>query len=707
MAVTLSQISNTQAFGVWLTRTNQILTVMSANVVTTDTTTTGATTSGNAVVSNFLGANTLSAVYLKGSNGALGNTQTLTILSNVSINSTAYIGNSSANTYIGYNPSANASYYSNGNINSYLQTIIQNANGGGNATVDLIINADTATDTSNYLDIGINSSGYTNSQFSINGALDAYFYSANGSLAIGTASAKPLQFFANGTLSTNEAMRIDAGANVGIGNTAPNAKLQVTGTANISGNVVLSSNLTVIGTANINASNVVTNQNIGGFLNVVGAISTNTNVFVGNSVVNATINSTFFTATSNNANFLGGTAAASYQLNSTLAANVATLTANNTSFVGSVTAANVVSNTQLQANLANYTNTAGLPAVIAVNTANNTSFVGSVAAANVVSNTQLQANIQFFVNTSQLSANLANYTTTAGLSAYQTTAGLNANIASYLPTYTGIVNATALTTTRSSVNTIGIQVTNTGGNVFTANTTGVTILGSTTANVVTILGAANVANNLSVSGTVVVSGDLQVNGQLTYNGTGTASIIPEANNLYSLGNSSLVWSSLYATDGVFYGSVNVASSVVVGGSLSVNGTSLTVNGSIAANSLTVNNSNYFVSSYSVPSQAVPNTNLQTVDFYDTSVYRSAEYLVQIAANTAPGVTNYHTTKILVMHDGVSAYTTEYGSMVTDSSLAIFQADIGTVGVLTGQLRLRATPQNTNVVIKFIRSAMAV
>ena len=39
-------------------------------------------------------------------------------------------------------------------------------------------------------------------------------------------------------------MRIDSGANVGIGNTAPNAKLQVTGTANVSGNVAIAGTLT-------------------------------------------------------------------------------------------------------------------------------------------------------------------------------------------------------------------------------------------------------------------------------------------------------------------------------------------------------------------------------------------------------------------------------------------------------------------------------
>lgn len=131
-------------------------------------------------------------------------------------------------------------------------------------------------------------------------------------------------------------------------------------------------------------------------------------------VKNGLVVNTAFSANSSGVYFSNVLLANSTQVNAT----TFTGTANNTSFVGSVSAANVVSNAQLSSNLANYQTTAGLSANVAALTANNTSFVGSVSAANVVSN-------------AQLSANLGNY---------QTTAGLNANIASYLPTYSGVVN---------------------------------------------------------------------------------------------------------------------------------------------------------------------------------------------------------------------------------------------------------------------------
>jgi hypothetical protein len=128
------------------------------------------------------------------------------------------------------------------NQNTYAQMVVQNANTGNNSSADLVVTNDQGNDTVNFIDLGINGSGYNQAAFNIGGAGDGYLYTSNGSLAIGTANAtvSNIKFHTGGTASTNERMRIDASGNVGIGNTAPNAKLQVTGTANISGNVVIS-----------------------------------------------------------------------------------------------------------------------------------------------------------------------------------------------------------------------------------------------------------------------------------------------------------------------------------------------------------------------------------------------------------------------------------------------------------------------------------
>lgn len=85
-------------------------------------------------------------------------------------------------------------------------------------------------------------------------------------------------------------------------------------------------------------------------------------------------------------------------VNLTINSTAFTGTANNTSFVGSVSAANVVSNAQLSGNLANYQTTAGLSANVATLTSNNSAYLGGVAAASYVQNTDsrtLSGNLYF------------------------------------------------------------------------------------------------------------------------------------------------------------------------------------------------------------------------------------------------------------------------------------------------------------------------
>ena len=115
------------------------------------------------------------------------------------------------------------------NVNGYSQVNIRNANTGANASGDLIITTDNGTDTTNYIDLGINNSSYNNGSWTINGALDGYLYSSNQNFSIGVAfTDRYLSFFAGGTLAANEKMRVnDTG--VGIGTTVVTTALTVVG----------------------------------------------------------------------------------------------------------------------------------------------------------------------------------------------------------------------------------------------------------------------------------------------------------------------------------------------------------------------------------------------------------------------------------------------------------------------------------------------
>ena len=118
-----------------------------------------------------------------------------------------------------------------GTINSYLQLNIQNLSAGASASSDVVATANNGSETTNYVDMGINSSGNTNNYFGA--ANDAYLYNLGQNLLIGTGTAaKSLVFMTGGTTqSTNERMRIDGNGSVGIATNAPNSstKLDVNG----------------------------------------------------------------------------------------------------------------------------------------------------------------------------------------------------------------------------------------------------------------------------------------------------------------------------------------------------------------------------------------------------------------------------------------------------------------------------------------------
>jgi hypothetical protein len=121
------------------------------------------------------------------------------------------------------------------NTNSYSQINTRNASTGANASSDIIATADTGTDTTNYIDLGINNSLYSVGTWTINGALDGYLYTSDTNLSIGAASAtKYVSIFAGGTLAANEVVRVNS-TGVGIGNVSPSHTLHVQGNARITG----------------------------------------------------------------------------------------------------------------------------------------------------------------------------------------------------------------------------------------------------------------------------------------------------------------------------------------------------------------------------------------------------------------------------------------------------------------------------------------
>jgi len=118
-----------------------------------------------------------------------------------------------------------------GDNNSFLQMNIQNTNNGIAASSDVIATANNGTDNSAYVDMGINSQGYSTGAGLLNGSNTAYLYATGNNFYIGNgAQNKDLILFTN-TSATGadgtDRLHITAAGNVGIGIAAPTTALHV------------------------------------------------------------------------------------------------------------------------------------------------------------------------------------------------------------------------------------------------------------------------------------------------------------------------------------------------------------------------------------------------------------------------------------------------------------------------------------------------
>jgi hypothetical protein len=118
-----------------------------------------------------------------------------------------------------------------GTIDNYLQLNIQNKSNTANASSDVVATAANGNESTNFIDMGINSGAYSNATYPIlNGANNAYIYSTGNDFLIGNGTAsKNLIFFNGGYATTNEKLRINSSGYVGVSTSSPTSTLHVTG----------------------------------------------------------------------------------------------------------------------------------------------------------------------------------------------------------------------------------------------------------------------------------------------------------------------------------------------------------------------------------------------------------------------------------------------------------------------------------------------
>jgi hypothetical protein len=640
MSVTISEVTNSQSFGVLVQRVNQVTDIISTNTVTTGSLPGGAVTTGNAFVNGMLGSNTIYTTYLAGGN--ISSNTILTIVSNTFVNNYLTVGNSTINASFGYVNATQSigSFYAS--VNSYLQTTTSNENTGPSASGDWVAyNDDTSLNT--FIDMGINSSEWSNTQWTIGGPNDAYLYTGNNSnLNIGTNNnGSYVSFFTSGTLVANERMRIDGSGNVGIGTTSPDAMLAVNGTVNVISNVSIGGYTSIRNTISVTGVNsdfipVLSNTyNLGNsthkwqslyvsgntiYVDTVAISASGNNLIVpglidqGAASVNGAITGSNTIAITGNATFSNQmTVTGNVALSNTLAVTGATTLSNTLAVTGNVTLSNSISVT----GNAYLLSSVGISGSLTV--ANNFSVTNTAAISNTLTVTGSITGSNTFVLIGN--ASLSNTLTVNG--------AITTNSSLSVASNTTLSNTLAVT-----------------GNVTLSNTLAVT-------------GATTLSNTLLVNGVTTVNNTLTVNGNVTHVGT-------------TLANGAVTINSTLSTNG----SATFSNSVAITGATTVNN-SLTVNGAV-----TVTNSNISLNSNSGAYISVGNGSVNaTVNSSTVSVINvNATYVTgtlttanqpNITANNATNLGGQPNTYYIGL--STAAYTNSVAYTDSKSSASLSQA----------------------------------
>ena len=237
---------------------------LTGNIVT-GTTTSTSTTTGALVIPFAGGAGIGGNLNVGGTTNLIGNvtfggtpststtTGAIVVGGGVGIAGNAYIGgNVILGTSLNYVP-ANAPMQIGFNINNYSQFVIQNANGGNNASTDIAAVANNGSDNDTYIDMGITSINYSQAAYSLYNPNDGYLIvsgnttSGGGNLILNTYQKNDIIFATGGTYANAEVARfhgntttsgyfvVKTGTNNAL--SANTGALQVWGGSSVSGNV--------------------------------------------------------------------------------------------------------------------------------------------------------------------------------------------------------------------------------------------------------------------------------------------------------------------------------------------------------------------------------------------------------------------------------------------------------------------------------------
>ena len=149
-----------------------------------------------------------------------------------------------------------------------------------------------------------------------------------------------------------------------------------------------------------------------------------------------------------------------------------------------------------------------------------------------------------------------------------------------------------------------------------------------------------------------------------------------------------------------FGSNTITTSSLRGGNVTSSGVlTISSNTNIGNSTVAVETNHNNVVHTKATSYTTTNTDLQTIDSFSTTVYRGGKYILTLR-NTDNN--DYQITEIMLLHDSANTYSTEYATLISNTTLGQFSSDIS-----GGSLRLRVTPTSANNLIKYQRTLLTV
>ena len=655
MTVAIPQVdtsnTSTDTFGSTIDKLNQVINALSTQIVTANTNANGSLTTGNAYGNGIFTFNVLTSDgYLRG-----GNVQAA---ANLSIQSNATVGNSSANVFLGYGQinvsgifSVNSSILGMGaNVSLNTSTL-----GIGNSTINVSINSSLLSYGGN---LQINSTALQIGNSTVNAILNSSSLLVGANVTLGTASLSignsTVNAYVNSTTSvvgTALATTVNT-ATLTMGNSTVNV-LANSISIILSGNLQVNSTTIQIGNSTINTTanasvvatgtgNFSTGANVGSNVNLTTA-----GLSVGNSTVNTSANSTVL-----------ATGTGNFSVGANVGANVKLTTTG-------LSVGNSTVNTQINSS-----------AVV----------VGGSAVVTAATRSAVDINGTGYVD------NTINFISGSGIS-----------VAASHDVTDGFINVTITATGGFTGAANDLVVANT---VTIGNSTINTFANSTLLNIFT----ANVAVQVGVGANVILSNTGFSIGNSTINTTANSSVVNTGTGSFSI--NALVGANVSINTsavGVGNSTVNVtinSSSVFIGSAVQLGNTAIaignsTVNTSINSTSIDTTTLLLGVANAAMSyfTFTTTGTSQQVIDQFTLATYRGGRYTMSVKDNTANG---YQMADVLVMHDGTTALFTEYAILTTNASLGSISA------IVTGaNVQMIFTPTSANNTVQGTRTLITV